>query len=153
MTNCVPQVFKWFVTHLFRGILASLIDETQGLFFLSKSPRDRRPAAPAGQSRKKKKGEENNNHNNRRRSSRERGSEGRPWRRRRQKPVAAERGMLCFFRVPMFYPPSVCLTARSQNKKSCFFALCTHSPRCCCPQTKKRLVPYRDFCDAYGRRI
>lgn len=36
MKNCVPQVFKWFVTHLFRGILASLIDETQGLFFLSK---------------------------------------------------------------------------------------------------------------------
>ena len=34
MTNCVPQVFKWFVTHLSRGILASLIDETQGLFFL-----------------------------------------------------------------------------------------------------------------------
>ena len=33
MTNCVPQVFKWFVTHLSRGILASLIDETQGLFF------------------------------------------------------------------------------------------------------------------------
>jgi hypothetical protein len=34
MTNGVPQVFKWFVTHLSRGILASLIDETQGLFFL-----------------------------------------------------------------------------------------------------------------------
>ena len=33
MINRVPQVFKWFVTHLFRGILASLIDETQGLFF------------------------------------------------------------------------------------------------------------------------
>ena len=36
MTNCVPQVFKWFVTHLSRGILASLIDETQGLFFFFK---------------------------------------------------------------------------------------------------------------------
>jgi len=36
MINCVPQVFKWFVTHLFKAILASLINETQGLFFLLK---------------------------------------------------------------------------------------------------------------------
>ena len=35
MKNCVPQVFKWFVTHLFKGILASLINETQGPFFVS----------------------------------------------------------------------------------------------------------------------